>query len=247
MNPTSENQAVLQELARMAGYTLPELKRSPEEIKRDQDLKQKGEAQGVYWEWARNLLFQPEGSQTFSYLNLKEQEKRGYTDDDIRKMGLGHNAGFQKSLEYLLGKGFSEKAIEAGLKWLKFRDAYKVVIPHFDLSGKLIGLWGRVIDPSFDPKKKYRPFNDGTAIGDIPFGIETCIGQTTVYGVEGILDALYPAAKGLRGVVGWGRQSPSRAQLEVLKGLGVKNLVLVPDNDDQGREGVERAIRVTNE
>ena len=137
----AENREVLLELARMAGYTLPSLEQSPEDIKRDQDVRQAGELRETYLKWTQDLLFQAGGAQTLGYL----QQERGYTNDDIRSMGLGHNPGWEKALEYLQSKGFSREQVERELRWLRARASHLVVIPHRDQGGRLVGLWGRVI------------------------------------------------------------------------------------------------------
>jgi replicative DNA helicase len=234
----TENRDVLRKLAEMAGYTLPDLVQSPAAAQRDQDLRQAGEVRETYLRMTQASLSQPEGAQTLAYLH-----GRGYTDADIRAMGLGFNPGWEKSLGFLTGKGFSREAIEGGLRWLKSRDAHKVVIPQKDPGGRLVGLWGRVIDGEPTAGGKYMTLSDGSAIGKYPSGIETCVGQTTGICVEGLFDARLPAARGLVGVVGWGRTSPTGAQLATLAGIRVKNLILIPDNDDEGRKGLERTIK----
>lgn len=237
----SENREILRELARMAGYPLPDLSPSPRNMEREEKARVQRGIISDYLVWTQGLLFQPEGAPTLDYLR-----GRGYSDAEIRKMGLGHNPGWERALEYLSSKGYTRDQVSGSLKWLRARDSHTVVIPQRDPRGEVTGLWGRIVGETTGDQGKYMPLSDGSGIGSSPFGIETCRGLRTAYCVEGIFDCLTPISKGLVGILGWGRTSPARGQLATLKGMGIRSLVFIPDNDDEGRKGCEQSIRAAS-
>lgn len=236
------NKETLEELARFAGYSLPQNQAYSEE----KFLKAKEKA---------NIL---ETALTFFIQELwldKEQKvlnylkNRGYTESDIEIMEVGYYPSYQKTRTYLINKGYSQENISNLFKWMELdtshREDYCLVIPYRDTMGNLAGFYGRIIGNLKEGEKdKYKPLTDVEKLKDNLFNIHKARKEKRLTIVEGYLDALIATARGIKGVVATGGSTLTKTQFDNLSKHGFKYLVLSLDNDKAGNEGTERSIKL---
>jgi len=228
------DQETLRELARLAGYTLPDL--DPEAVER----LERARAQANAWESSldhfRAELWEEKGRAARDYL-----KGRGYSDNEIRGMELGLFTSVKDLSAYLKGKGI--KADEAGpvLKALEnITKAHKLVIPYRDPAGRVRGFIVRATDGT-EPKYLY---NLGLR-RDAPFNLDGARGHSELIVVEGYLDALAVRERaGLVNVIALGDTSLSETKLDQAVKYGAKAFTLALDNDKAGADGTERALEL---
>ena len=97
------NQETLQELARLANYSLPEREYNHEEAdkaRRKTDILEKAMS------FFQGELFSDSGKKTWSYL-----KNRGYAEAEIQGMQLGHYPGYDSTVKYLESQGFTTEEV----------------------------------------------------------------------------------------------------------------------------------------
>lgn len=146
----------------------------------------------------RECLFRTnQGKKVINYF-----KKRGISDTSVEKYKLGYAPSSWDALSnFLKKKGYSyEELIKAGLikkskiegKYIDyFRD--RIIFPIFNLSGKVIGFGGRVLDDSL-PKYINSPetlvYNKGSNLYSLNFAKESIRKENRVIIVEGYTDVL---------------------------------------------------------
>ena len=231
------NQETLMELARLAGYTLPELEGYSEE--KAQKARERANILEVALEYFKAQLWRTErGKEAIDYL-----KGRGYSEEEIKDMELGFYPS-QKELEAYIINRVSTVSIVNTLKAFgltgkdkRLGDTHKVVIPYRDPAGRLKGFIVRTVAKA---EPKYL-FTYGLE-KDTLFNLHEARGQDTLIVVEGFLDALIATQRGLKGVVGVGLASLTEAQLDNALRCRVKSFVLALDNDEEGQKETERAL-----
>lgn len=232
------NKEVLEYLARITGYPLPELESEAiEKVRAAHDTS--------------NLL---QDMTNFFRDSLKEarelQEylaKRGYTATDIEAMGLGYYPGKQATRQYLFGLGYTEEqldginALAEDEKKLWDREEYKLVFPYLSPSGYIKGIWGRLTRPLHECEKegrKYLPFLETDR--ETPFGYR--YGMKELIIAEGYLDCLIGQRKNFP-VVAAGSNRLSQAQIDFIKKAKPDRIILALDNDRAGQQGTIETIQ----
>jgi len=146
----------------------------------------------------RECLFRTnQGKKIINYL-----KKRGINDTSVEKYKLGYAPpGWDALTNFLKKKGYSyEELIKAGLikksktegKYIDyFRD--RIIFPIFNLSGRVIGFGGRVLDDSL-PKYINSPetlvYNKGSNLYSLNFAREDIRKKNYIIIVEGYTDVL---------------------------------------------------------
>jgi len=186
-------------------------------------------------------LFKDNGIEGLNYL-----KGRGYSEDEIKTMGLGYYtsiAGLQNFLVNTINTintvnkdNIVKKARELGLFAEGLGSDYKITIPYKDNLGKIKGYIVRAIN-KIEPKYKY---TYGLVLDNL-FNIDRANSKDLII-VEGSLDSLICSAKGLNGVVATGRADITDKQLSNAVEYGFKNLLFALDNDDAGIEGTRKSI-----
>ena len=146
----------IQYLAQRVGMELPERELSSEEkrqISRREKLFEINLEATNYFHYV--LLHTENGKKGYEYYL-----KRGYTDETIKKFGLGYANIYRDDLyKYLKGKGYSDELMrDAGL--VKFDEKYgpsdqfwnRVMVPIANINNRVIAFGGRVLG---DAKPKY--------------------------------------------------------------------------------------------
>ena len=171
-------------------------------------------------------------------------KNRGFTEDEFHKIGVGHNPGYQVTVEYLSSEGFSQEEIDTVLPHLIGLDGYKVAIAYYDPEGRIKSIWGRHTPPAgsnpFAKITKYLPFTD-PARKDTLFNLHNVAGKDSVVLVEGFFDALLAYQRGVNAVAVIG-SSITQKQIDNTK--GIEHMILAFDDDEAGLNGMEKAVNL---
>ncbi|MHB8277891.1 MAG: DnaB-like helicase C-terminal domain-containing protein [Candidatus Humimicrobiaceae bacterium] len=197
----------------------------------------------------REELFKDSGIEGLDYL-----KSRGYTEEEIKIMGLGYytsTAGLQSFLVNTINTvnnnntvnkdNIVKKAKELGLFTEGLGSDYKITIPYKDNLGKIKGYIVRAINKT-EPKYKY---TYGTVLDNL-FNIDRA-SQKDLIIVEGFLDSLICSARGLNSVVATGRVDITDKQLSNAIDNGFKNFIFALDNDSPGIDGAKKSIAKINQ
>lgn len=232
------NQETLQELAKLAHYSLPELEGYSHESA--EKVRKKANILEATLEFFKAQLWAEGGQETLDYL----LQKRGYQREEVKEIELGFNPGEKATISFLAQKGYALEEIKDNLKYLPWREDYKLVIPWRDPVGRLKSLWGRLVRKLKEGEKesdKYKPMTEAEK-GTL-FHLHTAIGQKEIRLVEGFLDALIANVRGVKGVVALGGDHLSQEQIDNVRRYGsIKQITLCLDGDEAGQKGVEQNL-----
>lgn len=188
-------------------------------------------------------LLSDKGHEALEYL-----KQRGFLAEEVKGLGLGYFPGRLDTESFLRSQNFSTESIKQHIKWLEWRNDYKLVIPFKNQSGQILSLWGRLIRPLKDSEKehdKYKPFSTDSSKA-IPFNLNSIDDSAHAIVVEGFFDALTATQKGVPNVIACLGSSLSQAQVDHLNTLEIKSITLMLDNDDSGKKGTLRSIELLN-
>lgn len=225
--------------ARLSNYVLP----------KDEDYLKKGlakqEKEGILesaLSFFQSQLFILEGQKTLAYL-----KGRSYTEEDIRRMELGHYPSQEKLKKFLDDTKYPYDQAKDILFTHGFGTTHNLVIPFRDDKGCLTGFVLRSLLAKEELKKIDKPKylnNKGLKPSAHFFNIYKNKDQEALIIVEGYLDSLIAETKGLKGVVGVGKSIISDSQIENVLSYGKdKTFILALDNDKAGQEGTEKVIK----
>jgi len=229
-------QETLKELARLANYELPKGQIDHKKLEESERKKNLFEtAQGFF----HKALFSQGGEETLRYLT----EIRGYTEAEIKEVGLGYYPGYDKTRDFLNKQGFNHEEIESLLSYGKDRDEHKVILPYRNESREILTFIVRITRELKDGEKqsrKYLPLSHykRTCL----FNSDKVKNWNEIIIVEGYLDAPTATTNGIENVVATGSRSLENKQFESLVNHKVKHVSLCFDMDEAGQDGTERAI-----
>lgn len=176
-------------------------------------------------------------------LNSVEMFNLGYAPDDWRQLE-----------EYLLAKGFSIEAItESGLvKRSRKADLYidflrnRIIFPIQDLSGRIIGFGGRLIDgegPKYLNSAENKVFSKRYHLFGLYHGREAIRATSEVILVEGYMDCLSLHQHGIANVVATLGTAFTREQAKLIKRF-TETVLVMYDGDESGQRETMRALEV---
>lgn len=180
---------------------------------------------------------------------------RGYSREDIEKMGLGYIPSQEQLRANLQKRGHKDTLIDETIKLHKaIGDTHTLTIP-FRSRGRLEGFVVRAIEdnPRFDTGHNTGGYSiklrvpkyllsAGLKRGESFFNISALKGDKDLVVVEGYLDALIAEARGVENVVALGGAKVTRDQVQDAIKRGAKSFTLCLDTDEAGRERVDKAI-----
>ena len=234
-------------LAKQANLPIPASLETPEDPavqSQKERMYQANEAAARYY---HDMLWKPQGAKILSYLRSREVD-----DAAIRKFGLGAGSQEWDGLSTHLGSlGFSQDEMRlAGLIAAKdnhhydmFRD--RVMFPILNVYGKVLGFGGRAMG---DAQPKYLNTAD-TPIFNKRYGVYAANllrsqrGLQRIILVEGYMDVISLAARGIEGVVATLGTALTQEQARFLKRFAPE-IWLAYDGDEAGQMAIERAIEV---
>lgn len=231
-------------LAEGCGLALPDKAYSRErtaERRKMQVLKEANRAAALFF---ASELYKPDGKHALEYL-----KRRGLSDQDIRRNGLGYSPNdWQKTGDTLMKQGFSAAQLEeAGLRKTSRGRSYdlyrgRVMFPIIDGDRSVIGFGGRVMDDS-EPKYINTPetliFNKSRNLYHINV-IRQLRSFPYLLLMEGYMDVAGADRFGIRNTVASLGTALTSDQARLLKRYGVP-VYISYDGDNAGMKAAERA------
>lgn len=201
----------------------------------------------------------------FFFSNLQQNKNakdyflnRGIKESTIKKFGLGYAMNdWQNLIYHLKKKGFKEETLfQAGLiskseqkgnYYDKFRN--RVIFPVFNVSGKVIGFGGRVLDDS-KPKYLNSPetmiFHKGVNLYGLNFAIKNTLKDRMFIIVEGYMDCIALHQYGITNVVASLGTALTINQARLLKRYADK-VIISYDADFAGQTATLRGLEILRE
>ncbi|HIS03467.1 MAG TPA: DNA primase [Candidatus Pullichristensenella avicola] len=192
-------------------------------------------------------LWTDEGAQGLSYLY-----KRGLSDADIRRFGLGFAPrGWDGTLRHLAGEGFDQAILErAGLVVRREGGAYdmfrgRVIFPIINAQGKVLGFGGRALgeaQPKYLNTADTPVFNKRQGLYALNFvKKERGVGRLVL--VEGYMDAVSLRKHGVQGVVATLGTALTEEQARLMKRYAPEVWISY-DGDAAGQKAALRALDI---
>lgn len=180
---------------------------------------------------------------TYGQLALTYLHSRGYSDTEIRSSGFGAIPPLTILSEALQRQGFDISVVRDAFKTAGLGTEYTVSLPYRDTTGNIKGFIVRTTDKDVSPKYK---FTAGTE-KDTLFNIHNCRSAKYLVIVEGFIDSAIATSKGMFNVVALGQASLSDHHIRDISRLKHWQVILALDNDEAGRQGTERSIKLLQE
>lgn len=181
---------------------------------------------------------------------------RGLTAETMKAFQVGYApAGWDYFAKFIERRGYTkEDGEKAGLLVRrnqnvmdKFR--HRLMFPITNISGKIVGFTGRVLDAKDQPKYLNSPetpiFNKGRVLYGLSVTKEDIQKNNAVVLVEGQMDALSSYQAGVKNVVASSGTAFTGEQLETLRRYA-EVLILALDADSAGSEATKRAIEMAS-
>lgn len=240
-----------QVLARRYGITLPSEKMSPEQRKilseRDNLFDINRQAMAFYQSCLKDPVL---GKKAGAYL-----EKRGFKKEIIESFGVGYAPeGWDHLARFLSRKqGVPKPAEILGLIIPRKGDGYydrfrhRIMFPIFDISRRIIGFGGRVIDDA-SPKYLNSPenpiYHKSRSLYGVHAARDRCRDTGLVYIVEGYFDLLAMHQYGFTNSVATLGTSLTVEHVRLLRRGFAKKAYLVFDSDEAGMRAAHRSIAI---
>jgi DNA primase len=235
-------------LAERAGIALPELSAG------DEAAASESEALYEACAMAGRFFFDNLMDSTEGQLALKYFHHRGFSDDTIRKFGLGYALNAWDALiQHAGAKGVSAETLEkAGLARKRDDGGYydyfrgRAMFPIFSTSGRVIGFGARKLRED-DPLGKYinspeTPiYNKSRALYGMYHAKESIREKDTAILVEGYADLISLVQAGIPHVVASSGTALTVEQVQLLSRY-TKNIVIVYDADSAGSKAALRGV-----
>ena len=227
------NEEVIKRLAELTNTQLPELSTEEKEIFHAQKIKDSLLVDIL--SIAKSGLWTQPAKRIRDYLH-----ERKYSDNDIIFIGFGFLPVVDELKSALLKKNHSPSLVDEILS--SFRNTHPLLIPVHNAFGSLEGFVSRAINDEMSPKYLYpKGFERGAEF----FNFCESKKEHYLIVVEGIIDAMLLTARGVKGAVACGGDSPTQNQINhALKYGKAENIILCLDNDEAGQKGTERAIEL---
>ncbi len=234
-------------LAGRAGVELPKQSLSKKEIEEEDRKSLLYEIQKKAAGYFYYLLHQDTGKTALSYL-----QRRGLTEETIRRFGLGYADKYSSDLyRYLKNKGYADDLLnDSGL--FTFSEKHgtsdkfwnRVMFPITNVQGKVIGFGGRVLGDG-NPKYLNSPetvlFNKRRHLYALHFA-RTARSKKIIL-CEGYMDVISLHQEGFTNAVASLGTALTEQQAALLKRY-TKEAVLLYDSDNAGMMAAERAIPI---
>ena len=199
-----------------------------------------------------SVLYSPAGRPGLEYYH-----SRGYTDNTIRRFGLGYAPeGFHNLLDHLRGKGYRDDELTAAFLAARSRNGSgrlydifrnRVMIPIIDIRGNVIAFGGRVLD---DSKPKYLNTSDTLVFKKTNNLFALNFAKASKEGhlilCEGYMDVIALHQAGFTNAVAALGTSFTEEHARLIARYA-DEVILVFDADAAGQKGAKRAIGLLRE
>ncbi len=192
------------------------------------------------------MLYQPEGREGLAYYH-----SRGYTDQTIRRFGLGYAPpDWTRLRDFLREKRFQDEELTAAFLASRSRNTgnlfdifrHRVIIPIIDIRGNVIAFGGRVLD---DSKPKYINTSDTLAFKKtnnlFALNFAKSAGNRQLILCEGYMDVIALHQAGFSNAVAALGTSFTADHARLIARYA-DEVVLIFDADSAGQKGAQRAI-----
>lgn len=246
----------LEELGKLAGVETrpqtPEQRHHTEELDRLRGLLKSAA------DYFHDLLYDSRNAAAVETLRYVH-EKRGLTDDTIRKFGIGYAPqGWQNSIDSLKALGYTDDDLIAtgiasqndeGRIYDRFR--HRLMIPIRDERGRVVGFGARALAAEDNPKYLNSPqsalFDKSRLLFGLDFAKQPIRDTETAVIVEGYLDAIQAHQAGYANVVAQMGTALTEPQLKLLAPRLAKRIILSLDSDAAGQSATRRSLEVARE
>ncbi|MBC8499825.1 MAG: DNA primase [Candidatus Atribacteria bacterium] len=234
-------------LAKKSGVSLPADEEKENFLDREKERLYK--LNNLAANYYRECLFRTDhGKKVINYF-----KKRGINDTSVEKYRLGYAPSSWDALtSFLKKKGYSyEELIKAGIirkskiegKYIDyFRD--RIIFPIFNLSGRVIGFGGRVLDSSL-PKYINSPetlvYNKGSNLYNLNFAKEDIRKKNYIIIVEGYTDVLITQQYGFNNVAASLGTALTTKQIDLVKRF-TDTVLIAYDADSAGNMATLRSL-----
>ena len=234
-------------LAKKSGVSLPADEEKENFLDREKERLYK--LNNLAANYYRECLFRTDhGKKVINYF-----KKRGINDTSVEKYRLGYAPSSWDALtNFLKKKGYSyEELIKAGIirkskiegKYIDyFRD--RIIFPIFNLSGRVIGFGGRVLDSSL-PKYINSPetlvYNKGSNLYSLNFAKEDIRKKNYLIVVEGYTDVLVTQQYGFNNVAASLGTALTTKQIDLVKRF-TDTALIAYDADSAGNMATLRSL-----
>lgn len=191
-------------------------------------------------------LYAPEGR-----VGLEYYYSRGYTDQTIKRFGLGYAPdSFHELLDYMRKKKYNDDELKAAFLVAKssrtgnYYDIFRnrVIIPIIDIRGSVIAFGGRVLD---DSKPKYINTSDTLVFkktnGLFALNFAKASKENSLILCEGYMDVIALHQAGFTNSVAALGTSFTEEHARLVARYA-SEAILVFDSDSAGKKGAQRAI-----
>ena len=238
----------IQFLAKRAGITLPERELSPADRAKADRRTAMYEVNKIAAAYFHFLLTKTEaGGRAYQYY-----KERGYTDETIKKFGLGYAEIYSDDLyKYLKKREFKDEIIrDAGLIEIDEKkgphDVFwnRVMVPIADINDKIIAFGGRVIGdglPKYVNTKETDIFSKSRNL--FAMNLARKSKRRGIILCEGYMDVIAQHQAGFDNAVASLGTAFTEAQANLIKRY-TDEVFLAYDNDDAGRKALLRAIEI---
>jgi DNA primase catalytic core len=243
----------LQELGKIAGVEVKQ--QTPEQRAQGERLDHLRGLLNAAADAYHTLLLDPNDAEAAAALKYA-REKRGFTDETIRKFGVGFAPdGWHNMLDHLKLLGYTEEQIietglairnDAGRVYDRFRN--RLMIPIRDERGRVTGFGARALNPDDNPKYLNSPQTTLFDKSRTLFGLDAAkraIADTgTAVIVEGYMDVIQAHQAGFTNVVAQMGTAMTEAQLKLIAPRWAKKIILALDADAAGQNATMRGLEV---
>lgn len=148
-------------LAKRAGLKMPETA----EQKRDKNFEQKKKKRDLYLEICKQtaIFYYKTFYSSVGKVARDYMEKRGYTPETVKKFGIGYSPDMYSLVNFLHAKGFADEDCLACGVVQRAQDGSlfdamfsRLIVPIYNISGKVIAFGGRVISAEKPQFAKYK-------------------------------------------------------------------------------------------
>lgn len=189
-------------------------------------------------------------------VGLSYFKERGFTEETIQKFGLGFaNGQFNDFLQVAKGKQYKLELLQkVGLISRSGRDFFRnrIQFPIHNLSGKVIGFGGRIVNSTDQKQAKYintpesEIYKKSKSLYGIFFARRAIMKKNLCYMAEGYTDVLSLHQAGIENVVASSGTSLTVGQIQLVKRY-TPNITFFYDGDTAGIKAASRGLELVLE
>ncbi len=246
----------LEILAKRAGMKMPETQAQ----KRDKNYDEKKKKRDVYFAICREtaVFYYKTFYSARGEVARKYMEKRGFDEETLKKFGVGYSPDMFSLVNYLERKNFShDDCVACGVLQRKSNGtvfdalADRLIVPIFNVSGKVIAFGGRGLDEKTISFGKYKNTSDTPLFTkkDNVFGLNFAKEQKqqsalpNIVMMEGYMDVMASYQAGFKRAVASMGTSLTENQAKLLSRL-TDTVYICYDGDSAGQKATVRGLDI---